>query len=247
MGLSLDEAARKVSVSVQKLERAERGEDHLTLRQAESAGPGVPTTACRAVCGETAQGGSARSAIPPTAGRAWSAVGLRDAHPGAPYPRNDKTLPSSSMTSWMRIRRGRRCRSAIPTTRLSRQRWHELRSAWTWTSRKRGGIEKAMSPLWAWIEAVERLGVLVMQDGSMSVTQMRGFAAVHDSVPAVVVNTKDDPRSRAFTPSSRAGAPAAGTGRTGSHVRDRAVARRVRRQRADAASVLRRRLQARRR
>jgi Zn-dependent peptidase ImmA (M78 family) len=55
------------------------------------------------------------------------------------------------------------------------------------------------APLRAWIDAVEALGILVMQDGSLSVDEMRGFAAPHPSVPAIVVNTNDDPRARAFT------------------------------------------------
>ncbi len=50
-----------------------------------------------------------------------------------------------------------------------------------------------------WIDAVEGLGVLVMQDGSMPVETMRGFAATHPQVPAIVANTQDDPRARAFT------------------------------------------------
>jgi Zn-dependent peptidase ImmA (M78 family) len=54
-------------------------------------------------------------------------------------------------------------------------------------------------PLREWIDAVEALGVLVMQDGSLTVDEMRGFASTHPSVPAIVVNTNDDPRSRAFT------------------------------------------------
>lgn len=50
-----------------------------------------------------------------------------------------------------------------------------------------------------WIDAVEGLGVLVMQDGTVSVDLMRGFAAVHPVVPAIVVNSQDDARARAFT------------------------------------------------
>jgi Zn-dependent peptidase ImmA (M78 family) len=50
-----------------------------------------------------------------------------------------------------------------------------------------------------WIDAVESLGVLVMQDGSLPVDMMRGFAAMHVIVPAIVVNTRDDARARAFT------------------------------------------------
>jgi hypothetical protein len=35
------------------------------------------------------------------------------------------------------------------------------------------------APLRAWVDAVESLGVLVMQDGSMAVEDLRGFAAPH--------------------------------------------------------------------
>jgi len=51
----------------------------------------------------------------------------------------------------------------------------------------------------AWVDAVESLGVLVMQDGSMPVKMMRGFAAPHSLVPLIVVNTQDDARARVFT------------------------------------------------
>lgn len=54
-------------------------------------------------------------------------------------------------------------------------------------------------PLRSWVDAIERLGILVMQDGSMTPEEMRGFAAFHDQAPAIVANTKDDPRARTFT------------------------------------------------
>ena len=69
----------------------------------------------------------------------------------------------------------------------------ELNEQRTW--RDRSGY----LPLREWIQGVEGLGVLVMQDGSMPVEQMRGFAAIHDTVPAIVINTNDDPRARVFT------------------------------------------------
>lgn len=50
-----------------------------------------------------------------------------------------------------------------------------------------------------WIDAIEDLGVLVMQDGSLPLETMRGFASTHSAVPAILINTKDDPRARAFT------------------------------------------------
>lgn len=50
-----------------------------------------------------------------------------------------------------------------------------------------------------WREALEDLGVLVLQDGSLAVEEMRGFASPHPRVPAVVINTNDDVRARLFT------------------------------------------------
>jgi len=55
------------------------------------------------------------------------------------------------------------------------------------------------TPLRHWTDAVEALGVLVLQDETLSLDVMRGFAAMHAQVPVIVVNTRDDPRARAFT------------------------------------------------
>ena len=50
-----------------------------------------------------------------------------------------------------------------------------------------------------WREAIEALGILVLQDGSLELDEMRGFAAPHERVPAIVINTNDDIRARLFT------------------------------------------------
>lgn len=50
-----------------------------------------------------------------------------------------------------------------------------------------------------WREAIEDMGVLVLQDGSLPLKDMRGFASPHPRIPAVVINTKDDVRARLFT------------------------------------------------
>jgi Zn-dependent peptidase ImmA (M78 family) len=64
---------------------------------------------------------------------------------------------------------------------------------------EQGSWSSGHAALRAWIDATEALGILVMQDGSMDLDVMRGFAAQDDVVPAVVINTKDDPRARVFT------------------------------------------------
>ncbi|MCA1709152.1 MAG: XRE family transcriptional regulator [Actinobacteria bacterium] len=60
--------------------------------------------------------------------------------------------------------------------------------------------DDAYAPFRGWREAVEVLGVLVMQDGPVAVEEMRGFASIEPrDVPAILVNNKDNPRARAFT------------------------------------------------
>jgi Zn-dependent peptidase ImmA (M78 family) len=57
----------------------------------------------------------------------------------------------------------------------------------------------AYRPLREWVDAVERLGVHVMQSGVVPVETMRGLAVPHDTVPVILLNTKDAARARAFT------------------------------------------------
>jgi Zn-dependent peptidase ImmA (M78 family)/DNA-binding XRE family transcriptional regulator len=56
------------------------------------------------------------------------------------------------------------------------------------------------APFRAWRASVEKLGILVMQEGPVPVEKMRGFASIEPAaVPAILINNKDDPRARAFT------------------------------------------------
>lgn len=58
---------------------------------------------------------------------------------------------------------------------------------------------QGFKPLRAWRDGVEALGVLTMQNGSLPVEAMRGFAALDSAVPGIVLNTGDDARARCFT------------------------------------------------
>jgi Zn-dependent peptidase ImmA (M78 family) len=51
----------------------------------------------------------------------------------------------------------------------------------------------------AWLDAVSRLDVLVLQAQSISVQEMRGFSISTDPLPVVVLNGGDFPRGRIFT------------------------------------------------
>ncbi|MDO9533841.1 MAG: XRE family transcriptional regulator [Bacillota bacterium] len=51
----------------------------------------------------------------------------------------------------------------------------------------------------AWITAIEKTGVLVFQTGNVDINQMRGFSISQRPFPVVAVNGKDSPRGRIFT------------------------------------------------
>ncbi len=62
-------------------------------------------------------------------------------------------------------------------------------------------------PLSAWIAAFEAHGVLVFQTGEVALEEMRGFALAERRLPVIVLNAKDAPRGRIFTPDARVDAP----------------------------------------
>jgi len=51
----------------------------------------------------------------------------------------------------------------------------------------------------AWSAAVERAGVLVFQTSGVRMREMRGFSIHESAYPVIVVNAKDSPRGRVFT------------------------------------------------
>jgi len=198
LGYSLDEAASRIKVPAVKLEAAERGDGLLTLRQAEKAArvydrplaalflPGPPA--------EEPQDAQFRRL------------------PGAPEP----PWPPG-MQSLARRVRGRQESAAELYDLLDEEpRWVETKQEFGANLDRLAGTARQLlkitfdeqaswrdptgyKPLRNWIDAVENLGVFVMQDGSLPVELIRGFASTHPAVPAIVVNTQDDARARAFT------------------------------------------------
>jgi Zn-dependent peptidase ImmA (M78 family)/transcriptional regulator with XRE-family HTH domain len=57
----------------------------------------------------------------------------------------------------------------------------------------------AYAALNAWRAAVERLGILVFQNGDMSVDEMRGISIPHGPLPVILLNSGDAPHGRIFT------------------------------------------------
>jgi Zn-dependent peptidase ImmA (M78 family) len=57
----------------------------------------------------------------------------------------------------------------------------------------------AYAALNTWRAAVERLGILVFQNGDMSVDEMRGISIPHGPLPVILLNSADAPHGRIFT------------------------------------------------
>jgi Zn-dependent peptidase ImmA (M78 family)/transcriptional regulator with XRE-family HTH domain len=198
IGYELEEAAERIGVSAEKLAAAERGEAYLTLRQAEEAArryerplaalfvsePPVeetPEAQFRRLPGAPAPPWprEMRALAKRIRGRQAAAVDLYDAlddDPPWPAVAIDYVEDPEALAV--------RAREALGIALDEQRQW-----------RDRSGY----LPLRAWVDAIESLGVLVMQDGSLPVSDLRGFASSHVLVPAIVVNTNDDPRARAFT------------------------------------------------
>jgi Zn-dependent peptidase ImmA (M78 family) len=198
LGYPLEEAATKIGVRAPKLDRAERGEELLTLRQAEKAASVYD--------------------------RPLAALFLPEPPTEEPQERQFRRLPGAPEPPWppeMQVLARRILRSQAAAAELyetleeappwvsARQEFAKSRESHPAAARELLGVsieEQAnwrdptgYRPLRHWVDAIERLGILVMQDGTLPVKMMRGFASTHPEVPAVVVNTQDDARARTFT------------------------------------------------
>lgn len=196
-GYSIREAARKIGVDSWRLELAEQGEELLTLRQAEKAAdayerplaalflPEPPAEEPPEAQFRRLPGAPELPWPPPmlllsrrVRDRQDAAVELYESlEEPSPWPAASRRFKTNDRRELPRV-----ARDVLGVTQDQQESWTDGHAA-----------------LRGWREAVEALGVLVMQDGSMPVNGMRGFASLHATVPAIVVNSKDDPRARAFT------------------------------------------------
>jgi Zn-dependent peptidase ImmA (M78 family)/transcriptional regulator with XRE-family HTH domain len=196
-GYSLEEAAQKIGVRWSKLMKVEEGADLLTLRQAERAADVYerPLAALFMAEPPTEEPQEAQfrrlrdaPALPWPAAMQLLARRIRDRQEAAvelyealgqppPWLEAVKTFEAADLASLPQV-----ARTVLGVSRDEQRGWAD-----------------DYAPLRGWTDAVEALGVLVMQDGSMGVDEMRGFASVHPAVPAIVANTQDEPRARAFT------------------------------------------------
>lgn len=198
-GLSVEEAAARLGTKPERLEDAERGGRNLTMRQAERAAAVYERPLAVLFAPE------------PPVEEPQEAQFRR--LPGAPEP----PWPSEMIGLVRRVRERQDAAADLLDLLNEEPAWPEVEraaeemtpdSAATWVRARLGiSLEEQASwrdyagyvPLRHWLDAVEELGVLVIHDGSLPVDLMRGFASLDPRVPAIVVNTQDDPRARAFT------------------------------------------------
>jgi Zn-dependent peptidase ImmA (M78 family)/transcriptional regulator with XRE-family HTH domain len=198
IGYEVGEAAARIGVKPEKLEGAETGDLMLTLRQAEKAAAVYERPLAALFLPE------------PPLEEPQEAQFRR--LPGAPSP----PWPPEMQALARRVRERQEAAAELYEALEEEPPWASSAEELTIAGRALPELARQVlgigfdeqttwrdqsgyTVLRQWIDAVESLGVLVMQDGSMPVEAMRGFAAMHPRVPAIVANTQDDPRARAFT------------------------------------------------
>lgn len=199
-GYSVSDAAGRIGVPWWRLEAAEAGADYLTLRQAEKAAkayqrplatlflPSAPTEEPQEAQFRRLPGAPSPP-WPPEMRLLARRIRRRQQRAAEIYELLDDAAPWLASAKELRqhdLQRLRHSGRSLFVLPLEEQTAQALSS-------------DRYSVLRTWVDAVEELGVLVMQDGSLPLELMRGFAALDPDVPAVVLNNKDDPRARSFT------------------------------------------------
>jgi Zn-dependent peptidase ImmA (M78 family) len=198
IGFDLEEAAARIKVTPERLEQAESGEWRLTLRQAEAAARLYERPLAALFLPE-----------PPREEPTEAQFRRLPGAPEPPWPRQMRALAR-------RVRERQEAAAELYDLLEEQPPWSSFAIDYSDDAERLAthareilGIplheqkswrdSSGYRPLREWVDAVEELGVLVMQDGSLRLEEMRGFASTHADVPAIMVNTNDDPRARAFT------------------------------------------------
>lgn len=198
-GYSVRQAADKIGVEKWYLELVENGGELMTLREAERAA-------------DVYERPLAALFLPSAPEREPQEVQFRRL-PGAPKPPWGAEMQLAARKVTERQQTALEIYEVLeerpPWTEVSDQFTSVPRDSLAQVVRETMGVSREEQREWrqddyasfrGWREAVEVLGVLVMQDGPVAVKEMRGFASIEPSeVPAILVNNKDDPRARAFT------------------------------------------------
>jgi Zn-dependent peptidase ImmA (M78 family)/transcriptional regulator with XRE-family HTH domain len=198
IGYDVDVAAERIGVKAEKLQGAESGDLMLTLRQAEKAAAVYDRPLAALFL-----------PAPPSEEPQEAQFRRLPGAPEPPWPPEMQVLARRVRDRQVAAVELYDVLDEIPPWPEVEQRLAAVGSANAPWAREVLGIGFAEQTSWRdqsgfkalrrWTDAVESLGVLVMQDGTMPVELMRGFAGTHPQVPVIVVNTRDDPRARSFT------------------------------------------------
>ncbi len=197
-GFSLEKATQGTGIRPKRLEAAEEGEAPLTLRQAETLARKYGRRVSILF----------RETIPDEESAEAAFRRLPDA-PSLPWPPELHILLRRAAVRQDAVRYLLGELGREPAwTNAPRLTESEPNEAATW-ARKVLGADLAQQKslreragfrsLRYWRDLVERMGILVMQDGSMAVEEMRGLAVPDAEVPVVLLNSGDHPCARAFT------------------------------------------------
>jgi Zn-dependent peptidase ImmA (M78 family) len=195
LGLPVDEAARRIGVKEDRLREWEAGESAPTVAQLRKAGGVLKRPLAVFYLPE-----------PP---RDFDAMKdfrrLADAAAGAWSPELHAEFRRARFQREVALELVQQAESEVAPVRLSIQSSDPeevgeamrallgvgLSTQFSWRDRYRA--------LAGWIEAVEDVGVLVLQTSDVDLEEMRGFSLAADVLPVIVVNAKDSPRGRIFT------------------------------------------------
>lgn len=197
-GYSVEDAAKSVGLDSSKLAAAEAGESRLTLRQAESIAKRYERPLA------TLYLPKAPEEEPPE-----NQYRRLPDSPAPPWPKEVRALARRVLQRQLDAEEIYALLEEPPPWRRHRSLVRDSPTDTAESARQALGVSLEIQqgwrdrtgylPLRSWTDAVEGLGVLVIQDGTAPLSQLRGFAAIGESVPAIVVNAQDDPRARIFT------------------------------------------------
>jgi Zn-dependent peptidase ImmA (M78 family) len=198
IGYTLEDAAERLNIKPQALWLAEEGGDYLTMRQAEAAAKLYERPLAALFLPEPPDEepqeaqfrrlpGAPEPPWPPPMQALVRRIGERQAEAVELLDILDED------PAWPAVEIARDADPVVVAARVRELLDVDLDAQREW--RDRSGY----TALREWVDAVEALGVLVVQDGTVPLDMMRGFVALHDTVPVIGVNTQDDPRARAFT------------------------------------------------
>jgi Zn-dependent peptidase ImmA (M78 family)/transcriptional regulator with XRE-family HTH domain len=201
-GMTIDEAARRVGITPARLEGAEAGGDPLTLNQARKAAevydrPFATLFLPDAPAEEPVEVQFRRFRDAPALPWPPAMRALARRVPAIQEEADDLFAAMDDEPSWPAI--ADFFRTTDDVSRLA-DRLREQVAVSLEDQKTAARVDpQGFRVFRVWREAIENTGLLVLQDGSLELDDMRGFASPHSRVPAIILNTNDDVRARLFT------------------------------------------------